>query len=141
MGVFSVPQEVAFCPPLWRDSPQPSKKRLLERICSEADAGTRTPDPLLTMEVLYQLSYVGVTSASYRRSVVVVRSADAHRWRYPKRTFPLERARACARSTSSRRLIAARNSSVSSRMRAFSERSSRSSCLTSVPNSTVAAIV
>jgi hypothetical protein len=24
-----------------------------------ADAGTRTPDPLLTMEVLYQLSYVG----------------------------------------------------------------------------------
>jgi hypothetical protein len=26
----------------------------------EADAGTRTPDPLLTMEVLYQLSYVGI---------------------------------------------------------------------------------
>jgi hypothetical protein len=26
-----------------------------------ADAGTRTPDPLLTMEVLYQLSYVGVS--------------------------------------------------------------------------------
>ena len=25
-----------------------------------ADEGTRTPDPLLTMEVLYQLSYVGV---------------------------------------------------------------------------------
>ena len=25
----------------------------------QADAGTRTPDPLLTMEVLYQLSYVG----------------------------------------------------------------------------------
>lgn len=25
----------------------------------EADEGTRTPDPLLTMEVLYQLSYVG----------------------------------------------------------------------------------
>ena len=25
-----------------------------------ADAGTRTPDPLLTMEVLYRLSYVGV---------------------------------------------------------------------------------
>src|SRR6185503_6293697 len=24
-----------------------------------ADAGTRTPDPLLTMEVLYRLSYVG----------------------------------------------------------------------------------
>jgi hypothetical protein len=29
------------------------------RIRDEADAGTRTPDPLLTMEVLYQLSYVG----------------------------------------------------------------------------------
>jgi hypothetical protein len=27
---------------------------------SQADEGTRTPDPLLTMEVLYQLSYVGV---------------------------------------------------------------------------------
>jgi hypothetical protein len=29
-----------------------------------ADEGTRTPDPLLTMEVLYQLSYVGVFSGS-----------------------------------------------------------------------------
>ncbi len=32
--------------------------------CSEADAGTRTPDPLLTMEVLYQLSYVGASDES-----------------------------------------------------------------------------
>ena len=34
-----------------------------QRICRaliRADAGTRTPDPLLTMEVLYRLSYVGV---------------------------------------------------------------------------------
>jgi hypothetical protein len=31
----------------------------------EADAGTRTPDPLLTMEVLYQLSYVGANPRSY----------------------------------------------------------------------------
>ena len=58
----------------------------------------------------------------------------------PKRTLPLERARACARSTSSRRLIAARKSSASRRRRAFSERSSSSSCLASGPNSTVAAI-
>jgi hypothetical protein len=32
------------------------------RICrsfGRADEGTRTPDPLLTMEVLYRLSYVG----------------------------------------------------------------------------------
>jgi hypothetical protein len=29
----------------------------------EADAGTRTPDPLLTMEVLYRLSYVGALSS------------------------------------------------------------------------------
>jgi 4a-hydroxytetrahydrobiopterin dehydratase len=28
----------------------------------EADEGTRTPDPLLTMEVLYQLSYVGAVA-------------------------------------------------------------------------------
>ena len=26
----------------------------------KADAGTRTPDPFITSEVLYQLSYVGV---------------------------------------------------------------------------------
>jgi hypothetical protein len=26
----------------------------------EADAGTRTPDPFITSEVLYQLSYVGI---------------------------------------------------------------------------------
>ena len=29
-----------------------------------ADAGTRTPDPLLTMEVLYQLSYVGAAPSA-----------------------------------------------------------------------------
>jgi hypothetical protein len=29
-------------------------------VAGEADEGTRTPDPLLTMEVLYQLSYVGI---------------------------------------------------------------------------------
>jgi hypothetical protein len=29
-----------------------------------ADAGTRTPDPLLTMEVLYRLSYVGAERAA-----------------------------------------------------------------------------
>ncbi|MCW3019763.1 MAG: hypothetical protein JWN10_2071 [Solirubrobacterales bacterium] len=32
---------------------------LAERCGSRADVGTRTRDPLLTMEVLYQLSYVG----------------------------------------------------------------------------------
>ena len=32
------------------------------RVCTsfrEADAGTRTPDPIITSDVLYQLSYVG----------------------------------------------------------------------------------
>ena len=29
----------------------------------QADAGTRTPDPIITSDVLYQLSYVGVTGA------------------------------------------------------------------------------
>jgi hypothetical protein len=32
----------------------------------KADAGTRTPDPLLTMEVLYRLSYVGGVTALWR---------------------------------------------------------------------------
>jgi hypothetical protein len=27
---------------------------------AEADGGTRTPDPIITSDVLYQLSYVGV---------------------------------------------------------------------------------
>jgi hypothetical protein len=38
---------------------QSRRKHRLSRRKSEADAGTRTPDPLLTMEVLYLLSYVG----------------------------------------------------------------------------------
>jgi hypothetical protein len=33
-------------------------------VFGQADAGTRTPDPLLTMEVLYQLSYVGAKPES-----------------------------------------------------------------------------
>ncbi len=32
------------------------------RQIPKADAGTRTPDPFITSEVLYQLSYVGVCS-------------------------------------------------------------------------------
>ena len=31
---------------------------------SEADGGTRTPDPFITSEVLYQLSYVGARAES-----------------------------------------------------------------------------
>lgn len=30
----------------------------------EADAGTRTPDPIITSDVLYQLSYVGLRRVS-----------------------------------------------------------------------------
>jgi hypothetical protein len=37
-------------------------------LLSKADEGTRTPDPLLTMEVLYQLSYVGVVAGPSGRS-------------------------------------------------------------------------
>jgi hypothetical protein len=33
----------------------------------QADAGTRTPDPFITSEVLYQLSYVGVKAGWYSR--------------------------------------------------------------------------
>jgi hypothetical protein len=29
------------------------------RLAREADGGTRTPDPIITSDVLYQLSYVG----------------------------------------------------------------------------------
>ena len=35
------------------------KKVRISRAVLKADAGTRTPDPFITSEVLYQLSYVG----------------------------------------------------------------------------------
>ena len=38
-----------------------------------ADAGTRTPDPFITSEVLYQLSYVGILL--YTLSATIVSSA------------------------------------------------------------------
>ena len=42
--------------------PAVSPVRPLNQATCQADAGTRTPDPLLTMEVLYRLSYVGVVA-------------------------------------------------------------------------------
>jgi hypothetical protein len=47
----------------------------LPRPSNEADEGTRTPDPLLTMEVLYQLSYVGMSSGGSRIRTCVGRAA------------------------------------------------------------------
>ncbi len=41
----------------WRANAQTKSPYLLG--FSRADAGTRTPDPFITSEVLYQLSYVG----------------------------------------------------------------------------------
>ena len=57
-----------------------------------------------------------------------------------KLTLPFERARACARSMKSSRLIAARHRRATSFMRADSERRSSRPCFASRPNSTVAAI-
>ena len=37
------------------------RRQQLSKRETQADEGTRTPDPLLTMEVLYQLSYVGAS--------------------------------------------------------------------------------
>jgi hypothetical protein len=45
-----------------RDASRVSKlapSRELSAIPGEADGGTRTPDPIITSDVLYQLSYVG----------------------------------------------------------------------------------
>jgi hypothetical protein len=45
-----------------------SLEALIEGGKTQADAGTRTPDPFITSEVLYQLSYVGaVNDASAAR--------------------------------------------------------------------------
>jgi hypothetical protein len=40
----------------------------------EADAGTRTPDPFITSEVLYQLSYVGESGSALRGVPVILAS-------------------------------------------------------------------
>src|SRR5205085_7694282 len=40
----------------------PRQKQAALQELFEADAGTRTPDPFITSEVLYQLSYVGVAA-------------------------------------------------------------------------------
>ncbi len=48
------------------------------RALYEADAGTRTPDPFITSEVLYQLSYVGAVrdaSAGGAREVLALRAS------------------------------------------------------------------
>jgi len=70
-------------------------------------------------------------------AVDVVEGGDPHAVKW---TLPFDRARACARSMKSSRLIAARNSRVTSFSRADSERRSSRPCLASSPNSTVAAI-
>jgi hypothetical protein len=41
-----------------------AEMRLAMLDSCQADVGTRTRDPLLTMEVLYQLSYVGAKPES-----------------------------------------------------------------------------
>ena len=41
---------------------------------SEADAGTRTPDPIITSDVLYQLSYVGAPRKDSAASVPAERA-------------------------------------------------------------------
>jgi hypothetical protein len=39
-------------------------RSFLGNLLTRADAGTRTPDPFITSEVLYQLSYVGLMPMS-----------------------------------------------------------------------------
>src|SRR3954453_14339274 len=53
------------------------KQRALQAF-RRADGGTRTPDPIITSDVLYQLSYVGVVRP---RMVATVASAAESRFR------------------------------------------------------------
>ena len=41
------------------NAPKPPQAPLPTAGTPEADGGTRTPDPIITSDVLYQLSYVG----------------------------------------------------------------------------------
>jgi hypothetical protein len=45
------------------NAPKPPQARLPTAGTSEADGGTRTPDPIITSDVLYQLSYVGAVGS------------------------------------------------------------------------------
>ena len=45
-----------------RDPAVRGRLRARRSVFYEADAGTRTPDPFITSEVLYQLSYVGAAT-------------------------------------------------------------------------------
>ena len=61
-GRFSFRLQYGFhCPADRGDTGLPSDRNHANtRHFVGADAGTRTPDPFITSEVLYQLSYVGV---------------------------------------------------------------------------------
>ena len=70
----------------------------------QADAGTRTPDPFITSEVLYQLSYVGgavkASARSYELEVRMDRPAGAAGRSVrasPRRGSPTVRGRATVR--------------------------------------------
>jgi hypothetical protein len=59
--------------PIWAGSelrPQAliRRKPSIHALFVRADAGTRTPDPFITSEVLYQLSYVGKRALKLSRS-------------------------------------------------------------------------
>ena len=66
IGAESVPRPLDASITLPRTAPKRPRRRVLLHekapfpgAFSEADAGTRTPDPIITSDVLYQLSYVG----------------------------------------------------------------------------------
>jgi hypothetical protein len=61
----------------------------------EADGGTRTPDPFITSEVLYQLSYVGAKRLNDSRLLLVVPAAAG-----PRRAFAVGLASAATTSVS-----------------------------------------
>ena len=84
--------------------------------------------------------YAARRRAAQRRRAPGGAAARPRRGQPVKWTLPFERARDCARSMKSSRLIAARHRRVTSFNRAVSERRSSSPCLASSPNSTVAAI-
>ena len=52
-----------------------AKTRLTDRVSGVnlgAEEGTRTPDPLITNELLYQLSYFGLTGQCAQSSLMLV---------------------------------------------------------------------
>ncbi len=86
-----LPRPLVATRPPHHDPTNPQQPNQNQGEDGKADAGTRTPDPFITSEVLYQLSYVGVgwmLARPVRRGPPPGDGADRRRWGSPRAPGP-----------------------------------------------------